>query len=963
MKRGFGHSGRTLAQLKGATALWIVAAGLPISPALAQQTNPPEPGTTAPTPSTDAVPKPEPTATDNAATPAPADQIVITGFRSSLAASLSDKRRASGVIDVIKAEDIAKFPDNNLAESIQRIPGVAISRDQGEGRTISVRGLSPLFTRVRINGIEGLSTTGGADASGGANRGRQFDFNVFASELFNNITVRKTPSADIEEGSLGATVDLTTARPFDYKDDLTVAGSAQVAYNDFSHSKDPRVAALVSKKFADGRVGVLLSAAYSERGILEEGPSTVRWDPANANSGFAATSTPPPGVTGAPSTWTFFHPRIPRYDSYSYKTKRLGLTGSVQFRPTDRTIDGLYADFKSNRAEQYLEAISFSRSGAGKPQTVILPGSVIQDNSLVTGTFNNVDVRVESRFDKLETKFKQITGSLSHEFSDVFRVNLLGGHSTSKFRNPIQTTVALDVNNVQGYSYDFSDGRFPTFNYGNLNVANTSAWTLGEIRLRPQFVDNDFTVARGEAAYDVMPDALTLKLGADYKKYGFSSRELRRSSETQVPALSGAALAPLLDLYSIRTGLPGSTPSTFVVPNLGAFADQLGIYSNTGIYQLFGLENATARSNWRTVDEKDLGVYGQADFHFDLGGVGLRGNVGARWVETKQHSTGYTTSSTGFVLTEADRKYHNFLPALNVAADLTRQIVLRGAIAKVVARPDIGTLSPGGSFSVSGGNRTFTRGNPDIKPTEATTYDLSAEWYFARESALIAGFFYKKINTFIATTVQQIPFNELGLPDSILAGTTATPTDLFTVTQPVNSNGGSLKGVELTLQMPLRFLPGPLKNLGVLANYTYVDSKVEYPLSTAANAPVVKQRLVGLSKNTANGTLYYEDKKFMIRGSVTHRSGYLDVVPGRNGVPSTNPNFAKPGFNDVEGHNATTNIDVAASYALTPNISLTFDGVNLTDQYEDQFIDSEANRLSVYHHTGRQFYAGVRFKF
>ncbi len=143
--------------------------------------------------------------------------------------------------------------------------------------------------------------------------------------------------------------------------------------------------------------------------------------------------------------------------------------------------------------------------------------------------------------------------------------------------------------------------------------------------------------------------------------------------------------------------------------------------------------------------------------------------LGVRWVQTEQGSTGYTNTASGFVPTEADRKYDYFLPSLNIAADITQDFVLRGAIAKVISRPDIGTLSPGGAFSVSGGNRTFARGNPDIKPIEAITYDLSAEWYFAPESALIVGLFYKDIKSFIATTTDQIPFSELGLPDSILS--------------------------------------------------------------------------------------------------------------------------------------------------------------------------------------------------
>ena len=188
---------------------------------------------------TDAPPPPQgPAAAQAPADPA-ADQnaqgeeIVVLGFRGSLQKALSLKKTEAASTDSILAEDIGKFPDLNLSESIQRIPGVALSRDGGEGRSISVRGLGPQFTRVRINGMEAIATAGGSDASGGTNRGRGFDFNVFAADLFNSITVRKTAEAVTEEGSLGATVDLRTARPFDYNK-FTLAASVQGSYNDLS---------------------------------------------------------------------------------------------------------------------------------------------------------------------------------------------------------------------------------------------------------------------------------------------------------------------------------------------------------------------------------------------------------------------------------------------------------------------------------------------------------------------------------------------------------------------------------------------------------------------------------------------------------------------------------------------------------------------------------------------------------
>jgi iron complex outermembrane recepter protein len=952
---------RAGARLLGCAALWALASGN----AWAQTGN------------AENLPATTPQTAEGSGAPDTADagdDIVVTGFRASLNAALDEKREAVGVVDVIKAEDIADFPDNNLAESIQRIPGVTINRDQGEGRNISVRGLGPVFTRVRINGIEGMSTTGGSDSSGGANRGRQFDFNTFASELFNSITVRKTASADVEEGSLGATVDLTTARPFDYKDDITIAGTASVGLNDFSNSVDPKLSAIFAGKFLDGRLGVLVSAAYSERGIFEEGPSTVRWERGTDNGGFAPASTLP---TGAQQGFAFFHPRIPRYDSYRYKTKRLGLTGSIQFAPTDATeigLDVLYSKFKSDRSEQYLEAISFSRSGAGKPQTVILPGAVVDDtNSLVSGRFNNVDVRVESRFDRLSTEFQQYTGYVKQEFGDALRLDVVGGYSTSDFKNPIQTTVALDANNVQGYSFDFTQGRNPVFNYGSLNVANPASFTLGEIRLRPQFVQNDFRVGRATLEWDAN-DELKVRVGGDYKKYKFASQELRRASETAVPTLTPAQLAAVSTLYSISAGTQvNGTPRTFVVPALDAFADALGIYSNTGTYALTGITNSNAQGNIRTVTEEDLGAFGQLVWNIDLGGLRFRGDAGVRYVETRQASSGYTGGAAGLLVTD-DRKYDNWLPSLNVSLDLDNGVILRGGLARVMTRPNLGTLNPTGAFSISGGNRTYTIGNPDVDPITATTYDLSAEWYFSREGALVVGLFMKDIDSFIANTAQSIPFNQLGLPTSLITGPGGQlliqPTDLITVTQPVNSSGGKLKGFEVGFQTPFSFLPGWLSNFGIQANYTYVKSNIRYPLSTAVGAPVVIRQLTDLSRHSANATLYYEDDRFSIRGSLAYRSGYLQAggVPGRNGVavgagPVFNPNAGQPTFNDVEGVHGTINIDASASLKITENVSLTVEAINLTDQYVDQYIDSAGDRLSVYHHTGRQFYFGARFKF
>src|SRR5688572_28434504 len=237
------------------------------------------------------------------------DEVVVTGFRGSIDSALAEKRRTTGSIDSIKSEDIGKFPDSNRAESMQRIPGVTLSRgDGGEGRNIAVRGLGPTFTRVRINGMEAAAHMGSSDSYGAGNNGRSFDFNVFPTEIFSELKVIKTPTADVEEGSLGATVDLRAPRPFDYGEDQVFTITGRGVYNSVSEDVDPRASMLFSRKFFDEKFGVLASVAYQKRNIREVGYSAVDVLAANTNGlttgGTLFPYCTPPGWTGIQSPAT-----------------------------------------------------------------------------------------------------------------------------------------------------------------------------------------------------------------------------------------------------------------------------------------------------------------------------------------------------------------------------------------------------------------------------------------------------------------------------------------------------------------------------------------------------------------------------------------------------------------------------------------------------------------------------------
>lgn len=869
----------------------------------------------------------------------PAETITVTGYRAGLQAAAAVKREETGVVDAIVADDIAAFPDLNLAEAIQRLPGVAIDRDAGEGRQITVRGLSPDFSRVRINGMEALAVTGGTDSSGGGNRSRSFDFNTFASELFQSVIIRKTQSASVDEGSLGATVDLRTARPFDYNG-FTFAAGAQLGYNDLSEEFNPRVTGLIADQNANGTFGWLFSVAYSDRAQLEEGHSTVRWQNANSFGGCTACSTPAElaAVNNA------FHPRIPRYGRLVHEQERIGLTGSLQFRPTAVTeisVDALYSRFDATRNEQFLENFSFSRGGSATPALIGKPAQIVTDyaidanNNLVYGVFDNNDIYAEHRYDELTTEFTQFTLSATHEFTDRFRVDGLVGRAESSFSNPVQSTILFTNFDSPGFSYDYrQNSRTPVINWG-FDVNDPANFLLTETRDRPNYVDNTYSTAQFNAEFDLNP-TITLRGGLNWKSYEFDSWEARR--DQLLPAAQWmpvtAAMATSVTGFGNGLGMPAGNVTSWAIPDVQAVADMVGLY-NRPLNPFAG--------NIRNVEEENVGGYGQLAFSTEIGGMPVRGDAGVRIVRTETSATGIISG----VEVTVDNEYTDTLPSFNVAIEPTSNMVLRFGVARVMSRPSLGALTPGGN--VSGTAYTVSYGNPLLDPFRANNYDFSAEWYFEDESMFAVALFYKDIESFVARATETIPFSATGLPASAVASGTPLAGDLaggvdplVDVTRNVNGEGGSLNGLEVQWVRPFNFLPAPFDRFGAVMNYTWVDSEVNYGAAGS-------NQLTGLSRNSYNATLYYEDERLSARISFNGRDPYLTQFPGRNG-------------NDEEGKNRTFNVDAAVRYNLTDQITLTFDGINLTDEFNDQYADS-SNRVSVYHHTGREYLFGIRYRY
>jgi iron complex outermembrane recepter protein len=920
---------------------------------------------------------------DAASSPSQLQEIVVTGYRSSLEQALKIKEDMSAEADTILAEDIGKFPDQNLAESLQRIPGVAITREQGEGREITVRGLGPQFTRVRVNGMETLTTTGGPDNEGGVNRTRAFDFNIFSSDLFNSLTVRKTSESDVDEGSLGATVDLTTAHPLDYRHFVFIT-QAKGNYNDLSGTVGPQISGLISNVFDDGKFGALASVSWSKRDYLDDGASTVRWDEAQVlktgTSPFGASPYGFASVGGTPCTGTAatlpavcqaadsaLHPRFPRYDYFQDGENRFGMTGSLQWRPNDAnllSLDVLHSYYAETRQEQYLEAPGLSGQGkCTNPVGTVSVGciSVLSDTIdgagvMTAGTFSGVDTRVEDRFDSMHTNFTQITLNGNHDLNARWSLDELIGYSQSRYNNPQQTTLGWDQYN-QTVSYDFSS-RIPALNFGSENVGATGPWVLTEVRERPQSTTNDFRNVELNVHF-TPNETVNFVGGVQYKQYNFDTTSLRLvngETVTSTNAYKGLQAVPIGSYaqtvdFGSSSGIsvpPGSTAS-WATPSVLLAENALGIYSNGS---LFAVSDKGDLGNNVSVRERDYGAYLQMDWDTHLLERELRGNLGVRVVRTNQWSQGY--SSTLLPIT-ASRDYNDVLPALNLVWSLRPDLLLRFAASRDMSRPNLTDVAASTSVTVSGTQFNVKSGNPSIDPFLANAYDLSLEWYPSPGTLVSVAPFRKDVLSFSSSETINTVFhgNPFGVPDSLAiqaCGSTpgCGPDATWAFSVPVNSPGGEVNGVELNYEQPFRFLPGFLRNTGAQLNYTYVTSTVKY--LAGANTYVTGE-LEGLSKNTAGATLYYEDPKWSIRVSGAYRSAYLIRVPGQETGT------------DADGYDATFNLDASLQYNLTRQFRLTLEGVNLTDQYENEFDDTSRNLMYYYHNQGREILFGVRYQY
>ncbi len=846
-------------------------------------------------------------AAKSAEEPAAEEEILVTGIRASLAEALNQKRLANAFVDTLVAEDIAKFPDLNITEGLQRLPGVAIERQMGEGRNVTVRSLAPEFTQIRLNG-QTVTAAGGRDV----------ELDIFASEIVQSVTLTKSPYASLTEGGLAATVDIRTRRPFD-QEGFVLGGSIQAQNNSLVEEWQPRGSFLVSKTWGDS-FGALFSAAYSDYTLRQDAAEIIFWQRLRFNRG-----------TLAPVEAPF----LPRSINEFRDRERLGLNAAFQWRASETlnfNLDLAYAKFDESRRRYTIDVLFFDETPS--PINVTSVPGIGGIPRIVAGSYSNVQTRSENVFDLLEDQLFTANFEAEWDVSDRFNVTLRVGRSQAEqFADLFRVLYDFRGNASFGFT-EYRGITVPTLQSDSFSFTNAADYRFNQLRYLRDLITDEETSAQLDFSYaaDLGPIS-DLKFGARY-----ADRVFDRVSFDQRVNPSAANPAPsMAEIASLNFGLfggnaPAGVPSQWLVIERSTW---------DRVQRVVPQDFVPARSFPTSfgVTEETLAGYVQADLDTGLAGAPLRGNIGVRVVQTKQGSQGFAVIGGQPRPLSFEREYTDVLPSLNLAWELSDTLLLRLAASRAITRPTISQLSPGLS-SVDIGSLRATQGNPELDPFRVNQIDFGVEWYFAKDAILAATFFHKDVESFITTTSEQRVIN-FGGPVFRDDGTDVSQRP-FSVSLPINGQGAKITGVEISYQQPLTFLP--VDGFGVIANYTYADSNVAFTY----NGEQFDAPFLGSSRHSFNLVGYYENGKFDARIAYAWREAYLENRRGDNQSSLFIDNYGQ--------------LDVSLAYKLTERLELTLDALNLTDQVVSRFGTTQDRPIGAFQ-SGRFVFVGAQFKF
>jgi TonB-dependent receptor len=897
------------------------------------------------------------------------DEVIVTGIRAGLRNSLEFKRDSTQIVDSISAEDIGDFPDKNLSEALQRVTGVQITRQDGEGRAVSVRGAEPNLIRVEVNGTAALSLTVAASD-------RSIDFRDLPVEFVSRIDVIKTPTAEMTEGGI-STVRINTRRPFDSPDGY-IAGSAQAVYSDLAESTDPKLALFGSRLFFDDKLGALVAVQWEKRHLYDATANTTGWNrvnpPTSSTCSAAATRGALRNDFNADGTCDWY-PQIPRYLNNRRETERRAVNTMVEFRPTDTFKTFWDVTWARGHEEVDNSLLQLNADGGLFDYANTVVGA---DNTVshIEFTGNGANGSLP-----LDLSYRNILGSLTRtqyttslgaewQITPAWKADARVDYSEAKVRNDEINSTA-QVFGMTRAIVDYTGSKAaPEITFPAGFDLNSGA---GVNRLDSVYNPRDNNTDEITGGFNVAwspSDWLTLKLGAQKHKYTtdqvLRQKTVRLSCRTpaadttsannivvaQVPC---ATIEGIIDTYSTTNDIPFYKTGDLGFDNSVRFWNDNTNATIDAALAAAGAVNPLAGNldpnvpnsnpntngtfiayldNW-TVEEDTTGAFTQFDFRFDDLKMPISGNIGVRYVETDTLSSGYNRvvqpmGVVTFPPGEAEGNYDETLPSLNLKVGLIPDVlVARLAAGKVLARPAPSQLAIRLSRDVVG--LTGSRGNPDLLPFLATNYDLGLEWYFSDTDFASIAVFRKDISRFIQFVTQ----GEVNPNDGLT----------YQINRPVNSNDEvTIDGIEGGVQYNFDQLPGFWKGFGVLANYTYQKDKGYTQTNIFDGSPLT---FPGLSRNSYNASVYYENQHFSARASYNWRDEWLITASGRGSLPEFNREYGQ--------------LDVSLGYNINDNVSVFLEGINLTDE---ELVQENAPARPIQFETfGKRFFMGVRGKF
>ena len=847
------------------------------------------------------------------------EEITVVGITESLQEAVKVKRESSGIVDAIAAKDVHKLPDKNLAEAVQRVPGVVINREFGEGERVSLRGVSHNLVHTTVNGhnvavadwfvLEQLAAT------------RSFNYLLLPTELIGLLTVYKTPTAELDEGGIGGSIDVRTRKPLDLKP-MAISGSVQDAYTQKSGSHDPSVSALVSWRNEASTLGVLASGVFDKREIRRDGVEVLGYFP-QTGSGLLV-----PALIGSAL--------------FEQERQREVFNLEFQFKPVQRlelNLNGFWSRFGADNINQNYMAWGSNALGGGGTLT----DTTVMDDTVVAGVVSSVPGGRGVVFDAIDRK--AFAKTAYYDFEGTFTPNdswithFDVGYTQADGDTDAQPFVEFGA--PASFRYDLR-GKTPQVQFLNIDPNDAGEMQFDFASLHHITNDDSETYGYFDAEKVLNRGAFkTIKFGLKYTDH-------ERQTDFQATTYGGFFL-PLSAsgcggrVCTAADFADGTTPDDFL--NRIAASGTLTSYwsVNRGRVEdiLFNSFNGTRIPNPPevfSVEEKVAGGFGMATFK----GGKWRGNAGLRVVQTDQTSTGNIVGGAGdisnafgnFTHVSADRSYTDWLPSVNFARDLSNQLVLRLAAARTMARPDFTDVSP--RVTLNPGALTGQGGDPEIDPYRANQADVSLEWYYGDDEILSGALFFKDIDSFITDRpVQQAHLIQTDTPNLSLctpAFTAALPNRYscqFTINQRVNGGGGSVKGLELNMLKKLG------RGFGAQVNYTYSD----------AEADEAGLEIPGNSTHSGNVIGFFENARIGARLAYSYRSEFF-VTFDR----STRLN-----------QDALKSLDASFALNLNRGLALTVDGVNLTDETIVQYASDEFRPRAVYHN-GRYFFFGLRFQ-